>query len=188
LNFMEVFLVGVGLSMDAFAVSICKGLSTQKLNWKNIITVGIYFGLFQGIMPLIGFLLGANFENLIKNFDHWIAFILLFAIGFNMIKEARGEESCPVGGFDFKTMVPLAVATSIDALAVGVVYACTHGKGFPILNAVSVIGVTTLVLSCIGVKVGNVFGAKYKAGAEIFGGSVLIIMGLKILIEHLMGL
>ena len=188
MNFLEVFLVGVGLSMDAFAVSICKGLSTQKLTWKNIITVGIYFGLFQALMPLIGFLVGANFESLIKNFDHWIAFILLFAIGFNMIKEARGEDSCPVAGFGVKKMIPLAIATSIDALAVGVVYACTHGKGFPILNAVSVIGVTTFVLSAIGVKVGNVFGAKYKAGAEIFGGSVLIIMGLKILIEHLMGL
>ncbi len=183
MGMVELFIIALGLSMDACAVSICKGLSVQKLQPRHMLICGAYFGLFQGLMPLIGWLLGIRFQSLITSVDHWIAFILLGIIGFNMIREALSqeeEETCPA--FDFKTMLPMAVATSIDALAVGVTFAFLDVS---IVPAVSFIGVITFVCSAIGVKIGNVFGAKFKSRAELFGGLVLIAMGLKILIEHL---
>lgn len=178
----ELFFIGVGLSMDAFAVSICKGLSMQKMCWKNAWLAGIYFGSFQMLMPLAGYLLGTGFQNEIISIDHWIAFILLGAIGANMIKESfSGEEEADCS-FDVKTMAFLAVATSIDALAVGVTFAFLKVE---ILPAVALIGATTFILSVLGVRVGNVFGSKYKAKAEFAGGLILIFMGTKILLEHL---
>ncbi len=179
----ELFVIAVGLSMDAFAVSICKGLSVKEANWKHCSIAGAYFGGFQALMPLIGYLLGSGFQSLITRYDHWIAFVLLGIIGVNMIRESRekGEEEL-APSFGFKAMLPLAVATSIDALAVGVTFAFLQVN---ILAAVSFIGVTTFLFSWAGVKVGNLFGAKFKSKAEFFGGSVLILMGIKILLEHL---
>lgn len=183
MSLFELFLIAVGLSMDAFAVSICKGLSMQCLIPKHALIIGLYFGGFQALMPLIGYLLGVNFQNAIVSYDHWIAFILLGIIGFNMIREALNdeEESCNAS-VAFHEMIVLAVATSIDALAVGVTFAFLQ---VDIVPAVSFIGVTTFALSVIGVKVGNVFGAKYKSKAELTGGIILILIGAKILIEHL---
>ena len=186
MSIAELFIIALGLSMDAFAVAICKGLSVGKLRPKHMLICGIYFGLFQGLMPLIGWLLGIRFQSLIVNVDHWIAFILLGIIGGNMIKEALGQddecEECAGDSFCFRAMLPLAVATSIDALAVGVTFAFLDVSIAP---AVSFIGVITFVCSAVGVKIGNVFGTKFKSKAEFFGGAVLILMGLKILIEHL---
>lgn len=178
----ELFVIAVGLSMDAFAVAVCKGLAVQKVDRKHLFTVGSYFGGFQALMPLIGYLLGIRFQSLITSIDHWIAFVLLGLIGLNMIKESRGEVECLDCSFSFKAMLPLAIATSIDALAVGITFAFLNVN---IIPAVIFIGVTTFILSMIGIKLGNIFGAKYKAKAEIAGGVVLILMGLKILLEHL---
>ena len=181
----ELFIIAVGLSMDALAVAICKGLSMAKMSWKKGIIVGLWFGGFQALMPLIGYLLGAQFESKITAFDHWIAFILLGLIGGNMIREGvSGDEEKTDDSVSIKSMLPLAIATSIDALAVGVTFAFLRVN---IVSAVSFIGVITFLLSTVGVKVGNVFGARYKSKAEIAGGVILILMGLKILIEHLMG-
>ena len=184
MSLWELFAIAVGLSMDAFAVSICKGLSVKEVKPKHSLTCGIYFGGFQALMPLIGYLLGVNFQAMIESIDHWIAFVLLGVIGANMVKEAlsQEEEDCSNSDFGPKAMFPMAVATSIDALAVGVSFAFLK---VDIVPAVSFIGVTTFVLSAIGVKVGNVFGMKYKSKAELFGGIVLILMGCKILLEHL---
>ncbi len=182
LSFIEFFIIGIGLSMDAFAVSVCKGLSIKKLSLKAPLIVGVYFGLFQALMPLIGYLLGVSFKNYIVSIDHWISFILLFAIGFNMIKESSDSTCEADNSLKFKNMVVLAIATSIDALAVGVTFAFLS---VDIISAVTIIGVTTFILSMIGVKIGNVFGAKYKQKAELIGGIILILMGAKILIEHL---
>ena len=182
MGLFELFVIAVGLSMDAFAVSICKGLSVGKLKPKHALICGAYFGGFQALMPLLGYLLGIQFESLIESVDHWIAFALLSIIGINMIREARGEEEELDASFTFKSMLPLAVATSIDALAVGVSFAFLQ---VDIVPAVLFIGVTTFVLSALGTKIGSVFGTKYKSKAEIAGGIVLIIMGLKILFEHL---
>lgn len=187
MSLWELFIVAVGLSMDACAVSVCKGLSVGRARMGHCVTAGLYFGGFQALMPLIGWFLGIQFEHLITSMDHWIAFILLSVIGGNMIKEALSKEDeddceCPKAEFDFKTMLPLAIATSIDALAVGVTLAFLNVN---IVPAVSFIGVITFVCSAIGVKIGHVFGTKYKSKAEFFGGLVLIIIGLKILIEHL---
>ena len=183
MSLWELFIIAVGLSMDAFAVSVCKGLSVRKLEWKHCLLAGLYFGGFQMMMPLVGYLLGVRFQSLITSVDHWIAFVLLALIGGNMIRESRDtDEENLSDSFSFGTMLPLAVATSIDALAVGVTFAFLQVR---IVPAVSFIGATTFILSCIGVKVGNVFGAKYKSRAELFGGVVLILMGLKILLEHL---
>ncbi len=182
MSLIELFIIAIGLSMDAFAVAVCKGLSVSKVEKKHYFTVGIYFGGFQALMPLIGYLLGVNFRSLIENIDHWIAFVLLGFIGANMIKESRSCSEEMDGSFNFKAMLPLAVATSIDALAVGVTFAFLKVE---IVPAVSFIGVTTFLLSALGLKIGNVFGAKYKAKAEFAGGLVLILMGLKILLEHL---
>ena len=183
MTYIELFVIAVGLSMDAFAVSICKGLSGRKLKPRHAVICGAYFGGFQALMPVIGWLLGRQFEVLIKSIDHWIAFALLVLIGANMIREAvKNEEENLNDSFTPRTMLPLAVATSIDALAVGVTFAFLDVE---IVPAVSMIGVTTFVLSAIGVKIGNVFGAKYKSKAELVGGIVLVAMGIKILIEHL---
>ena len=182
MSFLELFIIAVGLSMDAFAVSICKGLSVQKLKFSHALIVGIYFGGFQFAMPLIGYFLGSQFEQLITSVDHWIAFVLLGLIGANMIRESFGKPDELNDSFSVRTMVPLAVATSIDALAVGVTFACLDVE---IVPAVSFIGVTTFVLSAIGIKIGNVFGARFKSKAELAGGLVLVLMGVKILLEHL---
>lgn len=183
MSFIDLFLIAAALSMDAFAVAICKGLSVKKAGAGHVLTVGIYFGGFQALMPLVGFLLGFKFEKFIVSVDHWIAFVLLAVIGGNMIKEALGGEDDEVNdSFSFRTMLPLAVATSIDALAVGISFAFL---GVDIVTAALLIGVTTFVISGAGVVVGNIFGAKYKAKAELAGGIVLILIGLKILLEHL---
>lgn len=184
MGLVEIILIAVGLAMDAFAVSICKGLSMKKMDWKKAIIVGLYFGLFQGGMPVIGYLLGVGFEESIKFIDHWVAFGLLAFIGGNMIKEAlsKKEDDEVDDKVDFKTMVVLAIATSIDALAVGVTFAFLNVN---IILAVSLIALITFVISCIGVKLGNVFGDKYEKKAELAGGIVLILIGLKILLEHL---
>lgn len=191
MNLLELFIIAVGLSMDAFAVSICKGLSLRKLYFKNALIVGLYFGIFQGGMPLLGYILGIQFQDKITAFDHWIAFILLGVIGLKMIKESLDKEPCTEIASDdaseelnFKNMTVLAIATSIDALAVGVTFAFLNVQ---IIPAVSFIGIVTLALSMIGVKIGNIFGAKYKSKAELAGGIILVLMGAKILIEHLLG-
>ena len=181
MSLIELSLIAVGLSMDAFAVSICKGLSVGKCKVKHMLICGLYFGAFQAIMPSIGYLLGAQFETLVTSVAPYIAFALLTLIGFNMIREScsKEEEEEATADFSWHSMLPLAVATSIDALAVGVSFA------FLIVPAVLFIGLTTFVCSVVGVKVGSIFGDKYKARAEFFGGVVLIAMGLKIVIEHL---
>ena len=183
MSLIELFLLAAGLSMDAFAVSVCKGLSMQKMRAKHALVIGLYFGGFQALMPWIGYMLGIRFQGAIKAYDHWIAFILLGIIGFNMVKESMDNEteSCDAS-IDVKTMLILAIATSIDALAVGVTFAFLDVR---ILQAVSFIGCTTFILSVIGVKVGTVFGVLYKSKAERTGGIILILIGLKILIEHL---
>lgn len=191
----ELFVIAVGLSMDAFAVSICKGLSVEKLRPHHTLIVGAWFGGFQALMPLIGYLLGTGFAQKIQSIDHWVAFVLLSLIGANMVKEAiegmktttdasDADEPEMRSGFGVKSMFPMAVATSIDALAVGVSFAFLQVQ---IVPAVTFIGVITFVLSAIGVVIGNIFGAKYKSKAELFGGIVLILMGIKILVEHLIG-
>ena len=185
MTFFELFLIGIGLSMDAFAVSICKGLSMQKIDKKYTLCIGLFFGGFQALMPLTGYLLGSQFSGYIERFDHWIAFVLLALIGFNMIKESHEEEEeeeKPYAGVNFKELLILAVATSIDALAVGVSFAFL---GVRIAPAVTLIGCTTFVLTLVGVWVGNLFGSRYKSRAELTGGIILILIGVKILLEHL---
>ncbi|MDD2956229.1 MAG: manganese efflux pump MntP family protein [Oscillospiraceae bacterium] len=179
----ELFLIAVSLSMDAFAVSVCKGLSVKQVRPKHALVAGAYFGGFQMLMPLIGYFLGGAFESLITGIDHWIAFVLLGLIGANMVKESRGESENLNDSFSFRAMLPLAVATSIDALAVGVTFAFLQ---VDILAAVCLIGATTFLFSAGGVHIGNRFGVKYKSRAELAGGIVLILMGLKILVEHLL--
>jgi putative Mn2+ efflux pump MntP len=182
MSIFVLFSIALGLSMDAFAVSICKGLSMSKMSWKNAVIVGLYFGGFQALMPLLGYLLGTQFEAFISNVDHWVAFALLSFIGLHMIKESRDKcEECDPS-FDIKTMLTLAIATSIDALVIGMTFAFLRVN---IIPAISLIGVITFVLSVIGVKIGNTFGTKYKSKAELAGGIVLILIGIKILLEHL---
>ena len=186
MSFIELLLIAVGLSMDAFSVSICKGLTTKRFSWRMALTCGLWFGLFQVMMPIIGYFLGAQFQHLIETIDHWIAFGLLFLIGANMIREAvwgdKDDDIPENGSLSFKTMFLLAVATSIDALAVGVSFACIQVK---LWSSVLVIGITTFLFSVLGVKIGNVFGSKFEKSAEITGGIILILIGLKILLEHL---
>ena len=184
MSFVEILLIGIGLSMDAFSVSVCKGLATKKFSWKMALICGLWFGIFQALMPLIGYLLGVQFEQFITSIDHWIAFGLLFLIGANMIREAlsRKEDESADSSLGFKTMLLLAVATSIDALAVGISFACIQVK---IWSSVLIIGVTTFLFSVLGVKIGNVFGSKFERSAGIVGGIILILIGLKILLEHL---
>lgn len=178
----ELLIIAVGLSMDAFAVSVCKGLSLPKMRWSHALLAGVYFGGFQAAMPFLGYLLGVRFQNAITSVDHWIAFILLGIIGANMVKESMSKEEAEADpSFDAASMLVLAVATSIDALAVGVTFAFLKVR---IIPAVAAIGVTTFLLSMAGVKAGNVFGSRYKAKAELAGGLILIGMGIKILLEH----
>ena len=183
MSLIELFLIGISLSMDAFAVSICKGLSVGAIKPKHMISAGLWFGGFQALMPFIGYLLGSTFEQYITSIDHWVAFILLGIIGFNMVKESREEgEEGQDASFAFKAMLVLAIATSIDALAVGITFAFLS---VDIIPAIAIIGCTTFAFSVAGIKIGSVFGTKYKSKAELFGGIVLIALGIKILIEHL---
>ena len=181
MNIIDILFIGLGLSMDAFAVSVCKGLAMKKMNVKKALVCSLYFGVFQALMPLIGFLLGSGFKNVVSSIDHWIAFVLLGIIGINMIKEAKSCETVN-DAMDVKTMLTLAVANSIDALAIGVTFAFLKVS---IIPAITIIGVTTFVCCFVGVKLGSIFGEKLKTKAEIVGGTVLIFMGTKILIEHL---
>lgn len=183
MSLLSLFVLAVGLSMDAFAVSICKGLALKKITAKKACLVGLWFGGFQALMPFIGYILGSQFEQYITAVDHWIAFVLLGIIGASMIKEALSKEEEEANdSLDAKTMFLLAVATSIDALAVGITFAFLQ---VGIVPAVSFIGIITFTLSSIGVKVGNIFGTKYKSKAELAGGIILIVIGVKILLEHL---
>ena len=185
MGFWELFILAIGVSMDAFAVSICKGLSSKKASPANMAKCGIWFGGFQALMPLFGFFLGSLFAEQIVAVDHWIAFALLSFIGINMIREALGkkDDECPDCSFGVKTMFVMAVATSIDALAVGVTLGLLPDVN--IAAAVAFIGVTTFVCSAIGVKIGNIFGDKLESKAELTGGVILILIGLKVLLEHL---
>jgi len=178
----ELLIIAIGLSMDAFAVAICKGLSMQKMSYKNAIITGFFFGGFQALMPFVGYLLGTQFKAYITSIDHWIAFVLLSIIGINMIRESRSEYEKLDDSFSLKNMTVLSLATSIDALAIGVTFAFLQVE---IIFAISMIGITTFILSFIGVKIGNVFGTRFKSKAEFAGGIVLIAMGIKILLEHL---
>ncbi len=184
MSLLDLFLTAVALSMDAFAVAMCKGLSVGNSHIKHNIITGAYFGFFQGFMPLVGYLLGRNFQGVVESVDHWIAFILLTFIGANMIKEATGNEDENLdASFSPGAMIPLAIATSIDALAMGVSF--SFFPDFDIIPAVIFIGVTTFILSGFGVYLGCHFGTKYKSKSEFAGGIILILMGLKILLEHL---
>lgn len=183
MGLIELFLIAVGLSMDAFAVSVCKGLAMPKCTFKKAAIVGLWFGGFQALMPANGYILGAQFQEAIASIDHWIAFVLLALIGGNMIHEALdNDEEEADASLDVKTMFLLAVATSIDALAIGITFAFLKVN---IIPAVCFIGIVTFIISFAGVKIGNVFGARYKNKAEIVGGVILILLGLKILLEHL---
>lgn len=182
MSLLDLFILAIGLSMDAMAVAICKGLSVQKLKFRHAIITGLYFGGFQAVMPLIGYFLGRQFSTYIESVDHWIAFVLLSLIGGNMIKESFGKaEECNCS-FSPRAMIPMAIATSIDALAVGVTFAFLNVS---IVPAVTFIGVITFSLSAVGVYIGHLFGAKFKSKAELLGGIVLILMGFRILLEHL---
>lgn len=184
MQFYELFLLALGLSMDAFAASVCKGLAAERLNWRHMVLAGLWFGGFQALMPLLGCFLGTAFSAQIAAVDHWIAFLLLSVIGGNMILESFSHKSSQSSGsFSVKAMLPMALATSVDALAVGVTFGLL--PGVQIRAAVLLIGVTTFLLSALGVKVGSVFGRRYEAGAERLGGAILLLLGLKILLEHL---
>lgn len=183
MNLIELFILAVGLSMDAFAISICKGLAIPKITFRECALAGIWFGGFQALMPTLGYFLGKNFTEYITSVDHWVAFVLLSLIGLNMIRESLGgEEECTGASLAAKEMFVLAVATSIDALAVGITFAFLNVN---ILAAAAFIGLTTFACSAAGICIGNVFGAIYKKKAEFFGGLILIILGAKILLEHL---
>ena len=180
MSILDLFILAVGLSMDAFAVSVCKGLSLGKIKPKHMCIAGAWFGGFQALMPLIGYFLGSFFAEMIEKYDHWVAFVLLAIIGGNMIKESFGKDEKVDSSMDVKSMLLLAIATSIDALAVGVTFAFLQVQ---IVPAVSFIGVITFIFSAIGVKIGSLFGTKYKSKAELFGGIVLVLIGIKILLE-----
>ena len=188
MGFIELLLIGVGLSMDAFAVSICQGISMTKIKWGHALTVGLYFGGFQALMPFTGWMLGSQFAGCIQQYDHWAAFVLLLLIGGNMIREAlsgeedEAEDAAIGAGLDHKKLFLMAIATSIDALAVGVTFAFLD---IAILPAIGIIGTTTFFISVAGVAVGCWFGARYKKRAEITGGVILVLLGVKILLEHL---
>lgn len=187
---IEILLIGVGLSMDAFAVSVCKGLNMKKINYAHAFIISIFFGGFQCLMPLIGWFLGTSFEKYIERFDHWIAFFLLLVIGGKMIIEVvKGKdqeiEKTDEENLDIKELIIMAIATSIDALAVGITMSCLLEKKSAIIPAVSIIGITTFILSYMGVIIGNHFGIKYKDKATLAGGIILVLIGTKILLEHL---
>ena len=180
---LEIILISIGLAMDTFAVSVCKGVQIKKLDYNKMIIVGLYFGSFQAIMPTIGYLLGTTFDDLVTQIDHWIAFALLSFIGLKMIKETlKKEESNINEKLDLKTMLVLAIATSIDALAVGITFAFLNVN---LILSITIIGIITFLISIIGVKIGNKFGNKYEKKAEFVGGLILILLGFKILLEHL---
>lgn len=183
--FAELLIIAIGVSMDAFAVSVCKGLSVQKVRPTHVAATALWFGGFQALMPLAGYFLGIGFADFVSSVDHWIAFILLGIIGGNMIKESGSKdgEQCPAPDFSAKTMFGMAVATSIDALAIGVSLAFLQVN---IWEAVLLIGVTTAMFSGAGVLIGNIFGSRFKSKAEFAGGFILIAMGLKILLEHML--
>lgn len=183
MELVELLIIAVGVSMDAFAVSICKGLSVQRIKVRHVVSASIWFGGFQALMPLLGFYLGVSFADFVSSVDHWIAFILLGIIGGNMMKESFSkDDECPLNpDFSFKTMFALAVATSIDALAIGVSFAFLK---VDIWKAVAMIGVITALFSGAGVLIGKFFGCRYKSKAEFAGGFILVAMGLKILLEH----
>lgn len=180
MSILDLFILAVGLSMDAFAVSVCKGLSLGKIKPKHMCIAGAWFGGFQALMPLIGYFLGSFFAEMIEKYDHWVAFVLLAIIGGNMIKESFGKDEKVDSSMDVKSMLLLAIATSIDALAVGVTFAFLQVQ---IVPAVSFIGVITFIFSAVGEKIGSLFGTKYKSKAELFGGIVLVLIGIKILLE-----
>ena len=184
MSIIEIALIGVGLAMDAFAVSICKGLAMRRMNYKKAIIIAAFFGVFQALMPALGYVLGTTFDNKIAAIDHWIAFILLALIGANMIKEALSsdDDECQDDSLRLGDLIMLSIATSIDALAVGITFAFFNVS---LLLSVSMIGIIAFIICVIGVKVGNVFGEKYKSKAELAGGLILIVMGAKILIDHL---
>lgn len=183
MNFITLLLLSIGLSMDAFAVSVCKGLSLKRPDFRAYFSAGLWFGGFQALMPVVGYYLIFNFKDYVTAIDHWIAFGLLAAIGINMIREAlSGKEETADASMDFKTMLLLAIATSIDALAVGISFGCLD-VNLPL--AVAIIGITTFILSVAGLKIGTIFGTRYKSKAEITGGVILILLGVKILLEHL---
>ena len=184
MSIIEIALIGVGLAMDSFAVSICKGLAMRRMNYKKAIIIAAFFGVFQALMPALGYVLGTTFANKIAAIDHWIAFILLALIGANMIKEALSsdDDECQDDSLRLGDLIMLSIATSIDALAVGITFAFFNVS---LLLSVSMIGIITFIICVIGVKVGNVFGEKYKSKAELAGGLILIVMGAKILIDHL---
>ena len=184
MSIIEIALIGVGLAMDAFAVSICKGLAMRRMNYKKAIIIAAFFGVFQALMPALGYVLGTTFANKIAAIDHWIAFILLALIGANMIKEALSsdDDECQDDSLRLGDLIMLSIATSIDALAVGITFAFFNVS---LLLSVSMIGIITFIICVIGVKVGNVLGEKYKSKAELAGGLILIVMGAKILIDHL---
>ena len=182
MHLSELIIIAIGVSMDAFAVSICKGLSVQKVRFKHVALTGLWFGGFQALMPLIGYFLGSTFAGLVSSVDHWIAFFLLGIIGGNMIKESFGKEDvCCAPDFSVKTMFAMAVATSIDALAIGISFSFLNVN---IWEAIVLIGITTALFSGCGVLIGNIFGSRYKSKAEFVGGLILVAMGLKILLEH----
>ncbi|MCD8005097.1 MAG: manganese efflux pump MntP family protein [Oscillospiraceae bacterium] len=183
MGFWELFVLAVGLSMDAFAVSACKGLSVPRVRLRHALCAGLWFGGFQALMPLLGWLLGSRFQSAIESVDHWIAFLLLVLLGVNMLREGIGRQEEDAGdGFGWRQMLPMAAATSIDALAVGVTLAFLQVR---ILPAISFIGCTTFVLSAVGVWAGSFLGSRCQRGAKIAGGCILILMGVKILLEHL---
>ena len=183
MGLVELLMIAIGLSMDAFATAICKGLTLRKNNIRNSVLVGFYFGLFQAIMPLIGYLFGSVFGDAIVKFDHWVVFVLLVFLGINMIKESFSpDDNCDTCNLNFKVMFLLAIATSIDALAVGITFAFLKVN---IILAILLIGIITFIMSFIGVKLGSKFGSKYEKKAQILGGVILIGMGLKILLNHL---
>ena len=183
MGIIELLLLAVGLSMDAFAVSICKGLAAKRVTIREMGIAGIWFGGFQALMPLMGYFLGQSFQKYITAFDHWVAFGLLVLIGGNMIKESISEEEQGNASFGVKNMFTMAVATSIDALAVGITFALL--PDIHIIGAVSIIGVTTFVFSAAGIQIGSMFGCRYKAKAELAGGIILVVLGIKILLEHM---
>ena len=183
MDLFEIILVGVALAMDALAVSICKGLSMKKIKWKSVFIIALYFGIFQAIMPIFGYFLGSTFSEIVQKIDHWIAFIFLGIIGVNMIKSSMDDEIEKRNDkIDFKTMSVLAIATSIDALAVGITFAFFKVN---LLLAISIIGAITFFISFVGVLIGNKFGDKFQNKAELAGGIILIMIGFKILLEHL---
>ena len=186
MGIVEIFLIGVGLSMDAFAAAVCKGLNMRKVNKKHCLIIALFFGGFQALMPLVGWFLGKQFERYITSVDHWIAFVLLAFLGgkmiFEAIKEKEDDEVKMDGKLDVKELLLLAIATSIDALAVGITFAFLKVN---IFETIAIIGCTTFVIAAAGVFIGNIFGSRYKKKAELFGGAILILIGLKILLEHL---